>query len=184
MTTAKPSIRPSTMSKDEFVAAFGGVFEHSAWIAEQTFEAGIAAEHDTVQGLHTAMSHVFRSATESKKLAVLNAHPDLAGKLAAAKRLTPESTSEQASAGLNALTDEERETFTTLNAAYVAKHGFPFIIAVKGLDKTEILAAFEQRIDNDRATEFQTACRQVERIALLRLTDMLPGIAIKGRDNG
>ena len=135
-------------------------------------------------GLHTAMSHIFRSATESEKLAVLNAHPDLAGKLAAAKRLTPESTSEQASAGLDALTDEERETFTTLNAAYVAKHGFPFIIAVKGLNKTEILAAFEQRIDNDRATEFQTACRQVERIAMLRLTDMLPGIENKERGNG
>ena len=105
---------------------------------------------------------------------MLNAHPDLAGKLAQAKRLTAESTREQASAGLDALTDAERELFSKLNAAYVANFGFPFIIAVKGRTKDEILAAFETRIGNDRATEFDTACKQVERIALLRLKDMLP----------
>jgi OHCU decarboxylase len=105
---------------------------------------------------------------------VLNAHPDLAGKLAAAKRLTPESAKEQASAGLDALTDKERELFSKLNAAYVTTFGFPFIIAVKGRSKDEILAEFEARIGNSRAVEFETACRQVERIALLRLKDMLP----------
>ena len=105
---------------------------------------------------------------------MLNAHPDLAGRLAAAKRLTPESTKEQASAGLDALTDAERELFSKLNAAYVTTFGFPFIIAVKGKTKDEILAAFERRIGNDRASEFDTACREVERIALLRLKDLLP----------
>jgi OHCU decarboxylase len=105
---------------------------------------------------------------------VLTAHPDLAGKLAQAKRLTPESTAEQASAGLDALTDEERQTFTRLNSAYVEKFGFPFIIAVKDNTKASILAAFQTRIENDRATEFATACRQVERIALHRLRDLLP----------
>ena len=105
---------------------------------------------------------------------MLNAHPDLAGRLAAAKRLTPESASEQASAGLDALTDKERELFSKLNAAYVTTFGFPFIIAVKGKTKDEILAAFERRIGNDRATELNTACREVERIALLRLKDLLP----------
>jgi OHCU decarboxylase len=105
---------------------------------------------------------------------VLRAHPDLAGKLAAAKRLTPESTAEQAGAGLDALTDAERARFTGLNDAYQAKFGFPFIIAVRGLDKTQILEAFERRLGNDRDAEFATACRQVERIALLRLRDMLP----------
>ena len=107
-------------------------------------------------------------------LGVLRAHPDLAGKLAQAKRLTAESTSEQASAGLDALTDAERETFTALNAAYVEKFGFPFIIAVKGLTKDQILAAFRARIGNSRDEELATACAQVERIALLRLKDMLP----------
>ena len=110
----------------------------------------------------------------SERLGVLNAHPDLAGRLAAAKRLTPESASEQASAGLDALTDKERELFSKLNAAYVTTFGFPFIIAVKGKTKEEILAAFERRIGNDRATELTTACREVERIALLRLKDLLP----------
>ena len=117
---------------------------------------------------------MFRSASEDERLGVLKAHPDLAGKLAAAKRLTKESTAEQASAGLNALTDAERARFTELNTAYTEKFGFPFIIAVKGLDKAQILDAFERRIANEREEEFATASAQVERIALLRLKDMLP----------
>ena len=104
---------------------------------------------------------------------VLLAHPDLAGKLAAAKRLTADSTAEQASAGLDALTDEEREVFQQANAAYRAKHGFPFIIAVRDHDKTGILRAFEQRIAHDSETEFAAACAQVERIALHRLEALL-----------
>ena len=105
---------------------------------------------------------------------MLRAHPDLAGKLAAARRLTAESTAEQASAGLDALTDAERERFTALNAAYVEKFGFPFIIAVRDNTKASILAAFEKRIDNSAEAEFDTACEQVERIALLRLQAILP----------
>jgi len=103
----------------------------------------------------------------------LTAHPDLAGKLAAAGQLTAESTSEQAGAGLDLLTDDERETFQKLNAAYMEKHGFPFIIAVRDHDKASILSAFHRRIDNDRVTEFAEACRQVERIAELRLIEKL-----------
>ncbi|MBP7003113.1 allantoinase PuuE [Amaricoccus sp.] len=166
--------RPSTMAKDAFVAKFGGVFEHSPWIAERAWESELGPAHDTAGGVHNALARVFRSASESERLGVLTAHPDLAGKLAAAKRLTPESTAEQAGAGLDALTDDERATFTRLNDAYVAKFGFPFIIAVRGLTKDDILAAFQRRIDNSRDEEFATACRQVERIALLRLRDMLP----------
>ena len=105
---------------------------------------------------------------------MLLAHPDLAGKLAAAKRLTADSTAEQASAALDALTDAERATFERLNAAYTARHGFPFIIAVRDNTKASILAAFETRIAHDSATEFATACAQVERIAELRLKDILP----------
>ena len=103
---------------------------------------------------------------------MLKAHPDLAGKLAAAKRLTAESTAEQASAGLDALTDEERATFTELNDAYTEKFGFPFIIAVRDNTKASIMEAFRRRIDQDRETEFTEACRQVERIAELRLREM------------
>ena len=104
---------------------------------------------------------------------MLKAHPDLAGKLAQARRLTAESTGEQASAGLDALTDAERASFEALNRNYMAKHGFPFIVAVRDHDKTGILAAFERRISNDSPTEFAEACTQVERIAELRLKDML-----------
>ena len=103
--------------------------------------------------------------------------PDLAGKLAAAKRLTVESSAEQASAGLDALSDEERATFTELNRAYVDKNGFPFIIAVRDHDKAGILDAFKQRLQHDREVEFEEACRQVERIARLRL-DEHPAFAI------
>jgi OHCU decarboxylase len=104
---------------------------------------------------------------------VLNAHPDLAGKLAAAKRLTKESTKEQATAGLDALTDDERDRFSTLNKQYTDKFGFPFIIAVKDNTKADILSAFETRINNERSVEFAAACRQVERIAELRVKEIL-----------
>ena len=166
--------RPSEMDRATFVARFGGVFEHSPWIAERAHDLELGPPHDTAIGLQNALARIFRRATEAERLDVLKAHPDLAGRLAAAKRLTAESTSEQASAGLDALTDAERATFERLNAEYVAKHGFPFIVAVRDHDKAGILAAFERRIAKDRAAEFAEACRQVERIALHRLSDMLP----------
>jgi chitin deacetylase len=166
--------RPSRMDRASFVARFGSIFEHSPWIAERAHALELGPAHDTAVGLHNALARMFRSATHDKRLGVLTAHPDLAGKLAAAKRLTPESTHEQSSAGLDALTDDERETFRRLNTEYVAKHGFPFIIAVRDNTRDTILAAFHTRIANDTATELATACAQVERIAELRLQDMLP----------
>jgi OHCU decarboxylase len=170
----EPGEQPSVMGRDAFVARFGGIFEHSPWIAERAHALELGQAHDTAVGLQNALARAFRSAPPAERLGVLNAHPDLAGKLAAARRLTPESTAEQASAGLDALTDAERARFTELNDAYKAKFGFPFIIAVRGLGKADILTAFETRIANDRDTEFATACAQVERIALLRLKEMLP----------
>ncbi|MFC7703218.1 allantoinase PuuE [Plastorhodobacter daqingensis] len=164
--------RPSQMDRDRFVARFGGIFEHSPWIAERAWALELGPAHDTAIGVHSALTRIFRSASHEERLGVLRAHPDLAGKLAAARRLTAESTAEQASAGLDALTDAERASFQQLNADYVAKHGFPFIIAVRDNTKGSILAAFRTRIANDTATEFETACREVERIAELRLKDM------------
>jgi OHCU decarboxylase len=169
-----PTIRPSRMARDAFVTAFGGIFEHSPWIADRAFGLELGPAHDSAGGLHNALCRVFRSASRDERLGVLQAHPDLAGRLAQARRLTAESTAEQASAGLDALTDDERARFTELNAAYTERYGFPFIIAVRGLGKSDILGAFEQRIGNSPDEEFATACEQVERIALLRLTDMLP----------
>lgn len=168
------ALRPSRMARDEFVQRFGSIFEHSPWIAERAFELELGPAHDSAGGLHNALCRAFRSASEAERLGVLTAHPDLAGKLAQAKRLTEESTKEQASAGLDALTDAQRTRFTELNTAYVEKFGFPFIIAVRDNDKASILKAFETRIANNRDQEFQTACKQVERIAWYRLHDLLP----------
>ncbi len=165
--------RPSEMTKEEFVTEFGGIFEHSPWIAERACAYESGPTHDSPRGVHSLLCRAFRSATDDERLGVLNAHPDLAGKLASAGRLTAESTAEQAGAGLDLLTDDERATFQSLNADYVARHGFPFIIAVKDNTKASILEAFHRRIENDRTTEFAEACRQVERIAELRLLDKL-----------
>lgn len=165
--------RPSRMTKARFVERFGGVFEHSPWIAERAWALELGPAHDTAVGVHSALARMFRTATEAERLGVLTAHPDLAGKLAQARRLTEASTAEQASAGLDALTDAERAAFQQLNADYVAKFGFPFIIAVRDNTKATILDAFRRRLANDRATEFATACAQVERIAELRLREML-----------
>ncbi|HCP80793.1 MAG TPA: polysaccharide deacetylase [Octadecabacter sp.] len=168
---AKRWARPSQMEAADFVTAFGSIFEHSPWIAERAYALGLGVTHDSATGVHSALCRMFRSASRDERLSVLIAHPDLAGKLAAAGRLTAESTSEQAGAGLDALTDEERETFQALNTQYVEKHGFPFIIAVRDNDKASILAAFYTRIEHDTETEFLTACKQVERIAEHRLLD-------------
>ena len=167
-------VRPSEMDRETFVAEFGGVFEHSPWIAEGAHALELGPMHDGATGVHSALARVFRSASEEQRLRVLTAHPDLAGKLAAAGRLTAESTAEQAGAGLDMLTDDERAAFTELNETYTEKFGFPFIIAVKDNTKASILDAFHRRIGNNRETEFAEACRQVERIAELRLREILP----------
>ncbi|MEX0970703.1 MAG: allantoinase PuuE [Paracoccaceae bacterium] len=166
--------RPSQMDAASFVARFGSIFEHSPWVAERAHALELGFAHDSALGLHNALCRAFRSASDAARLGVLQAHPDLAGKLAAAKALTAESTHEQASAGLDALTDAERSAFQSLNTTYVAKHGFPFIIAVRDFTKAQILAEFEARIANDTASELATACAQVERIAEFRLKDILP----------
>ncbi len=166
--------RPSQMTRQRFVERFGSIFEHSPFIADRAFDLELGPAHDSAVGLHNALARSFRSASPAERLGVLRAHPDLAGKLAAAKRLTPDSTAEQASAALDALTDNERSQFQKLNEKYVAKHGFPFIIAVRDKTKDSILQAFRTRLANDSEQEFTMACAQVERIAELRLKDQLP----------
>ncbi|MGV8831081.1 MAG: allantoinase PuuE [Devosia sp.] len=169
-----PDVIPCQLDKPDFVARYGSIFEHSPWIAERAWEGELAPVNDTAIGLHFALRCQFRMASDEERLAVLCAHPDLAGKLATAKRLTAESTAEQASVGLDALTDGERQRFTMLNTAYVDKFGFPFIIAVRDNTKASILEAFETRLKNTPEAEFAAACAQVERIALLRLKALLP----------
>jgi 2-oxo-4-hydroxy-4-carboxy-5-ureidoimidazoline decarboxylase len=166
--------RPSGMDRATFIATFGHVFEHSPWIAEAAFERGLPADADTPSGLHRALCAVLDDAPEARKRALIDAHPDLAGRLARAGRLTADSSKEQAGAGLDRLSDDERARFTELNDAYKARFGFPFIMAVKGRSKAEILAAFERRLANDAASEQRAALEQIERIALLRVEDLLP----------
>jgi OHCU decarboxylase len=120
------------------------------------------------------MVSVFRKASRAERLSVLRAHPDLAGKLAIAGALTENSKQEQAGAGLDRLSPQEHARFTELNTAYTETFGFPFIIAVKGLTRTDILSAFETRIHNSAEEEFETAAAQVEKIAHLRLVALLP----------
>ncbi|MCD2184240.1 2-oxo-4-hydroxy-4-carboxy-5-ureidoimidazoline decarboxylase [Rhizobium sp. GN54] len=163
------------MTRADFIARFGGVFEHSPFIAERAYDACGNEVPRTADGLHAAMAAQFRTASAEEQLGVLRAHPDLAGRLAIAGELTEDSRKEQAGAGLDRLSAAEHARFTALNAAYVEKFGFPFIIAVKGLTKDDILSAFETRIENSREQEFETAKAQVERIALLRLGALLPG---------
>jgi OHCU decarboxylase len=167
---APSELKPSELGHDQFVADFGSVFENSAWVAEAAApERG--PSFDTATGVHALLVRQFRKASPEQRLAVLNAHPDLAGKLAQAKRLTSDSTSEQASAGLDMLTDDERNTFTKLNSEYTQRFGFPFIIAVRDHTKLSILAQFQERLSNSKSREFTEACKQVERIASFRLKD-------------
>jgi len=120
------------------------------------------------------MAAAMAKGSEAQKRALIQAHPDLAGRLALAKQLTAESTREQASAGLDKLTAEELRRFTELNDAYRAKFGFPFIFAVKGKSQAEIADQFETRLNNDLRVEFETALAQINRIAGLRLREILP----------
>lgn len=165
---------PSSLDRAAFVAAFGGVFEHSPWVAEAAFDAGLTPEADGAEGLHRLLCAAMRAGTKAQHRALIEAHPDLAGRLARAGNLTVDSTAEQASAGLDRLSDADYESFVALNEAYRARFGFPFIMAVKGRGKDEILAAFERRLENDAEGEFAEALAQIERIALLRLRDLLP----------
>lgn len=162
------------MTRQEFVDRFGGVFEHSPFLAERACDAGAVEGDLTAKVVHAALTAQFRAASEAERLGVLRAHPDLAGKLAIAGELTADSRNEQAGAGLDRLSPAEHARFTELNNAYTQKFGFPFIIAVKGLNRHDILSAFETRIGNDAAQEFATATAQVEKIAWLRLSTMLP----------
>ncbi len=161
--------RPSSLSKTQFVETFGAVYEHSPWVAARTHDAGLGTQLDSLPGLAQAMADTLASANKDEKLALICAHPDLAGKAAAAGDLTDESNDEQASAGLDQCTTEELARFHQLNNAYKAKFNFPFIMAVKGSNRHLILAAFEQRIENSVDVEFDTALGEINKIAKLRL---------------
>jgi OHCU decarboxylase len=166
--------KPSRMSRALFVERFGGVYEHSRWVAEAAYDSGLGASEDNAEGLARAMARAMAGGGEAAKHALIAAHPDLAGKLALARTLTAESTHEQASAGLDRLSPEELARFTALNAAYRARFGFPFVMAVKGKTSHDILAAFERRLGHDAPSEFAAALAEIDSIALLRIKEIMP----------
>ena len=176
MTQAAKSPRfrplPRDMSRQDFVTRFGGVYEHSPWIAEAVHERGLTAAEDTPDGLATAMAAIVAAAGDEAKLALIRGHPDLAGRAAIAGDLTSASKSEQAGAGLDGCTPEEYRRFQDLNELYKQRFGFPFILAVAGKSRHDILAAFEARSRNDRQREFDTALAEIDKIARLRLAAM------------
>lgn len=165
-------VKASIHDRAAFIAAYGGVYEHSSWVAEIAWDQHTGAELDTLDGLTAAMRDIVNSADEARKMVLICAHPDLAGKAAVQDELTAESRSEQQGAGLDQCTAEEFEDFQTLNAAYKHKFGFPFIIAVKGHDRHSILAAFRARTSHNREQEFHTALEQIHRIASFRLAEL------------
>ncbi|MFN3401162.1 MAG: 2-oxo-4-hydroxy-4-carboxy-5-ureidoimidazoline decarboxylase [Ferrovibrio sp.] len=158
------------MSTAEFISALGGIFEHSPWVPER---AAAKRPFASLDSLHGAMVLAMWAASDAEKLALLRAHPQLAGKEADAGTLTAHSTAEQDSVGLTRLTPEEKAKIVALNAAYLEAHGFPFIIAVKLRTKREIFAEFERRVNNPREIEFTTALSEVGRIARIRLEALL-----------
>lgn len=168
------SLTPSRMSRAIFVERFGDIFEHTPQLALAAHAAGLGPEHDNVEGLHTALSAALYGMPHDAKVALIHAHPDLAGRLAVADQLTADSKQEQMSAGLDRLTADELQQFTSLNERYRGRFGFPFIMAIKGRPKSEILAAFATRLQNDPDAEFAEALRQIDTIARLRLEGRLP----------
>lgn len=160
----------SALPQDDFVAALGPVFENSPWVAEAAWGEHPFAD---VSELHRAMLAVIGRADRGTQIAFLNAHPALAGKEARAGEMTVESTGEQASAGLDALSPEEFARMATLNREYLERHGFPFVIAVRGHTKESIFAEFERRIDADTESELQAALAQVALISRGRLDRLI-----------
>lgn len=160
----------NSLDRAAFTAALGHLFEHSPWVAEDTWPRRPFRD---AAHLHTSLCASMRAAPKDQQLALIRAHPDLAGRLAQQNQLTAESTREQSSAGLTALSDAELANFQNLNAAYLARFGFPFIICARLNNRATILAAMQARVANSPESEFATALGEIEKIAQLRLNDLL-----------
>jgi 2-oxo-4-hydroxy-4-carboxy-5-ureidoimidazoline decarboxylase len=152
------------------VARFGGVFEESPWIAREAWEQ---RPFGSVEGLHAAMVWVVDHSPRGARLELIRAHPDLAGKAAVAGALTPESTQEQAAAGLDRLTPEQYERITSLTAAYRERFGFPFVVCAREHTPESIIATAARRLEASPDGEERTALHEIAKIARLRLADLV-----------
>ena len=155
-----------------FKEKFGAVFEHSPWVAEAVFESGGSLLRDA-ESLAERFESVFLASDPVLQLETLRAHPQLACTLAGQNDLTADSISEQTGAGLDRCSTSEFEEFKRLNADYMEKFGFPFIIAVRGLKRSQILDVFHKRLKNDPQAEYQAALHQTCRIARMRIEDIV-----------
>lgn len=160
----------NTAERASFVAAVGFAFESSPWIAELASERRPFSDLDA---LTACMDAIVAESPLERRVALIAAHPDLAGRVAREGRLTPASTGEQASVGLDRLTPAEIERFDALNSAYRARFAFPFVICVREHTKSSILEALQQRVQNDRDAEIKAALREIGKIARLRLGDVI-----------
>jgi 2-oxo-4-hydroxy-4-carboxy-5-ureidoimidazoline decarboxylase len=160
----------SSVSPAEFVARFGGVYEQSPWVAEQAY-ADACGLNDPAEVAKVFAACVERTGTATK-LALIRAHPDLAGRAAVRGELTADSSLEQSSAGIDQCTPEEFQRFQDCNERYRNKFGFPFVMAVRNRNRQEILTAFERRLGNDRDQEFTQAMSEIHKIASMRLASM------------
>lgn len=170
--STKPTVKEllTSKSKEDIVSFLGGVYEHSAWVAEEFVAGGGAASVETVSNLANALKAIVSNASKDKKLELLRSHPDLCEKVATLKTLTKESQEEQSRSGLQSLTDEETETFNKFNTMYRDKFGFPFILAVRNSTKYTVLSALEGRaVHSTQEREFAVAIEQVHKIAWMRL---------------
>ena len=158
------------LGRNEFVSRFGSVFESSPWAAE---EAWRERPFGGFSELHEAFVRAMRGAPQERRMDLIRAHPDLAGKAAVAGELTPESKGEQASAGLDRLTPEEYEAFTRMNADYRERFGFPMIVCVREHTRESILQNAESRLENSREEEVEVALGEIAKIAHLRLKDLV-----------
>jgi 2-oxo-4-hydroxy-4-carboxy-5-ureidoimidazoline decarboxylase len=151
----------------QFVRRYGGIYEHSPWVAEAA--AQLVDDSADVDVIARVMADCVDNASRDRQLELIRAHPDLAGKAAVAGELSDDSESEQASAGLDRCTAAEYARFQALNTAYRRKFGFPFVMAVRNCSREQILAAFESRLENDYDEEFENALFEIHRIARMRL---------------
>ncbi len=162
----------NTMPLEAFEAALSGIFEHSPWVAER---AARMRPFGSIDALYAAMCEIVADAGVKRQLALIDAHPELAGKAAVQGELTAESTREQSGAGLAHCSQEEFDKLQRLNEAYREKFGFPFILAVRGYDRAGVIANFEARLNNARSDELRTSLEQIYRIARFRIDDLVTG---------
>ena len=171
--TAKQTITNlNRLTREEFTNLLGGIFEHSPWVAELAFEQ---IPFDSLEALHQTMSGIVQASSMDKRLALIRNHPELAGQEADEDRLTADSKKEQSGAGLNQCSAEELDLLHHLNRSYLQKFEFPFVVAVTGLNKHQIIASLQKRLDNNQDDEFATSIYEICKIGKIRLNGLIDG---------